>query len=665
MIELKSGYLVESVDELPDLFGAKEVFLDLETRNFIAEKLWVKRKEQGRLSDEDKKMLEHGGFYPFGGDRYCGVAVTVDDDPKSYYVPIRHIDTPVYKNLPIPQVNDWVRKIIRSCDRWVNHNVNFDAQFLAIENVEFDCQLACTLTLSKIINSDRFSHDLKIICPEYLGYDVETSNRVDNYLAATFSAAHWYNYAKVPVDILGAYACDDVLMNRLLYRYFMSKLDESQYQLWETEKNLTAVLFDMERSGMRIDKKECMIESYKSLNEMIKYGDVIQRLAGREFVNSAQCIYDILINQFGMPLLATKKERKDGKEIDTGRPTFDKFALPLYEVHPMALANPELLQIIEAIKICRTESQFKGMYSDAFIRLADEDNIIHPTYNQTVRTGRMSAKRPNSQGQNQRSKALIHPRPGYGYMSRDYSQIEFRLIAHYLKDMNLIDAYNNDPNTDFHQWVADLMYVTRTVGKTLNFGMAYGAGERKVIKDLIANPDVVKEISKQINKMLESGELDLDNRDKVFIQMCKSHAKGAYHTYHEKIPGLRDTSRRAMNACKLRGYIFNAYGRRRHLPAKACYKAFNSLIQSCAMDLMKERMVALAPRFNKKIRDWDIRLAANVHDELLFESPLDLLEDPEVNAYIKEMLETPSIKFRIPIYIDLGTSAVSWADAAH
>ncbi|MEK0338504.1 MAG: DNA polymerase, partial [Nitrosopumilus sp.] len=201
-----------------------------------------------------------------------------------------------------------------------------------------------------------------------------------------------------------------------------------------------------------------------------------------------------------------------------------------------------------------------------------------------------------------------------------------------------------DSSTDFHQWVAGLMHVTRPVGKTLNFGMAYGAGERTVIRNLMSNPDIIIELSKKINVMLEEGKIKVEDRDKVFADLCKTHTKEAYDSYHVKIPGLRQTSKDASYACKMRGYIFNAYGRRRHLPAKVSYKAFNSLIQSCAMDLMKERMVALSPRYNEKMRDWDIRLAANVHDEVLFECPLEIIYNEEVQDYIVGMLESPSIK---------------------
>ncbi len=665
MIKLKNGYLVESVADLPDLSSAKEVFLDIESRNYIAEKMVKSKKENGKLTDLEKKLLKHGGFYPFGGDRICGLAVTVDDLEEAYYIPVRHIDCLAYKNVELKPVLDWVRKLLSVCDLWINHHVNFDAQFLAIENVEFGCQLACTLTLSKIIDSDRFSHDLKTLSHELLGYDIESSDRVNDYLAAVFTAAHWHNYAKVPADILGEYAIDDVLMNRKLYRHLLSELGDDQQQLWETEKNLTSVLFDMEREGMLINRQECKVETYKALHTMIKYGDIIHELSDREFVNSSKCIYDILITQFGMPVIATIKEKKGGKQVDTGRPTFEKDALSLYEVHPMALADEKLLTIIKAIKKFRTDSQFKSLYPDNFEILADENGLVHTSYNQTVRTGRMSAKRPNSQQQNQRSKALIHPKAGHGFISCDYSQIEFRLIVHYIKDIQMIKAYNDDPTVDFHQWVADLMHVTRKVGKTLNFGMAYGAGERKVISDLMSNPDIIKELSEMIIQMLAEGELKVEQREATFKKLCRTHAKGAYETYHERIPGLRETSRQASNACKMRGYIFNAYGRRRHIPSKFCYKAFNSLIQSCAMDLMKERMVALSPRWNKKMRDWGIRLAANVHDELLFECPLELLHDEQVQSYIVKMLESPSIEFRIPIITGIGVSETNWAEAAH
>jgi DNA polymerase-1 len=331
----------------------------------------------------------------------------------------------------------------------------------------------------------------------------------------------------------------------------------------------------------------------------------------------------------------------------------------------MALENPQLMEVIKAIKSFRLLSQFKNLYADTFRLLCDEQGFVHPNYNQIVRTGRMSSRRPNSQQQNEQSKALIHPDDGGGFISCDYSQIEFRLIVHYIKDMLLTKDYNENPDTDFHQWVADLMHVTRKVGKTLNFGMAYGAGKRTVIRDLTANPDIIEEMSKIIVALIAEGKLDPKDRDLMYAKLCAEHTEKAYNTYHERIPGLRDTSRRAQAACAQRGYIFNAYGRRRHLPERVSYKAFNSLIQSCAMDLIKERMVSLSPRFNSETKKLGIKIAANVHDEIVFKCPLEILHSEDVKKYIITELESPAIQFRVPIRTGYGVGEKHWAEACY
>ncbi len=130
------------------------------------------------------------------------------------------------------------------------------------------------------------------------------------------------------------------------------------------------------------------------------------------------------MNDFGLPVLSTIKERtEDGDWIDTGRPSFDKEAMQLYKVHPMVTTNPEIKQIVDCISRYRVESTFHGLYLENFINL-NVDGVIHPSYNQVVRTGRMSCSRPNSQQQNYRSKQLIHPHKGFGFVSNDYSQIE-------------------------------------------------------------------------------------------------------------------------------------------------------------------------------------------------------------------------------------------------
>jgi DNA polymerase-1 len=489
---------------------------------------------------------------------------------------------------------------------------------------------------------------------------MEHEKQIEAYLKATKS----HDYMDVPMDQMALYACWDIHGNRALYRYLQEHRPDGLKGIWDTEIKLTPVLYDMEMDGLRINPMECKARRVQCLDRMIEYGSRIQEIADREWTNSSACIKDILCEQFGLPVLATKKEKQDGREVDTGRASFDKKALALYSIHPQVTCDPTLVELVQLILKYRRESQHNGIYLTTFLELHDENNLVHPSYNQVVRTGRMSSRRPNSQQQNKRSKRLIHPHPGYGFISNDYSQIEYRLIVHYIQDAEAIAAYNANPKTDFHQWVADMIGVTRKAGKTLNFGMAYGAGKKKVTKELMANPDIMAVVGEEVNAMVERGDIQDTQRRFMFEELCRVRAAEVYQQYHEHIPGVKITARNAANAAKKRGFVFNAYGRRRYLPTKACYKAFNSIVQGCAMDLMKERMVELSPRYNQTSRDWGLSLAGNVHDEVFSQVPLEHLREPALHDYICTTLETPAIPFRVPIVTGLGISERNWAEAA-
>lgn len=652
-------FIPQSLDELPDWFGVDELFLDVETkRNF--------------------DHSDYGGLYPWKGDEVAGFAITVNDEKRALYLPIRH--TCGRENLPVQGVIDWLVKVVSTAKRWINHNINLDAVFCWSEGIDFTGELFDTLTMSKVHDTDRMSHGLKDLRIDWLDEDEQEELAVKAYLRSIKSKS----YADVPPFILGKYATGDVVSNRNLYRYLVKGREEGVEKIWEKEIALTPVLFDMEVNGILTDVKELLVEKMRALHKLVELGQRIEELSDRQFVNSNACMQDILLVRFGMPCLATKweKDEQTGRQYDTGRPTFDKEAMALYQVHPMTLANPKLKELIDTIQEYKAEAQYLSLFVEPFLTFRDSNGFIHPTYNQLVRTSRMSCGRPNAQQQNKRSKKLWKPRPGYGFISCDYSQIEFRLIVHFIKDMDAIDAYNKNPDTDFHQWVADMIGIKRKPAKTLNFGMGYGAGKKRVQAELSANADIIKEVSEKVVRMMEASKVIIaenplathldenhilvteDNRNEVYNTLCQERASEVWEKYHETLPGIKTTSEDVEKRCKIRGYVKNPYGRRRHLPSKAAHKAFNSLVQGCAMDIIKERMIALSPRYNEKIRNWDIRIVANVHDEVLFEVPLSLLMNAEVHKYLMVMLETPSIKFRVPITTGMGISASNWAEAS-
>ena len=72
------------------------------------------------------------------------------------------------------------------------------------------------------------------------------------------------------------------------------------------------------------------------------------------------------------------------------------------------------------------------------------------------------------------------------------------------------------------------------------------------------------------------------------------------------------------------------------------------------MDYIKDRMVALSPRYCEWTRDLGLRLAANVHDELLWVGPLEAFEDPRVRERMERELSFQSVPFRVPFVWDCG-----------
>lgn len=641
MIEIETTLgpcrLIQSPDELPEgAIGAKTIYMDFETNSF------------------DTKR---GGDCPYTGDRIGGIAITWDEEEAGYYIPIRHTTQGLHwPNLPLEPVIAWLKRIHDAAPTWVNHNVKFDAHFLVQDGIIWEHRLVCSLTAAKMLDSDRFGHGLKKLQKDWLSLQVDEVDRLQVWLKGNKTK----NYCDAPADITGEYAVTDVLSNRMLWLHIMEHFPEDMLDLLATEVKLTSVLFDAEREGMQVDNQELKIEKLKSLRKMIELAENLENATGQPYVDSAKHNFDILCNGFCLPVLSWNVNKRG--EV-TG-PSFDADAMAMYTIHPDVVIDEKIKNVVDWIIEYRAEKVYLGFFIDPYLDLKDDKDWLHSDYNQIVRTGRMSCRHPNSQQLSPRARRLVHPRPGEAFLSFDASQIEFRLIIHYIQDAEAIAAYLNDPLVDFHQWVADICRIARSPAKDINFAMGYGAGKKRVVSMLRNNPRVMEEISTKVTEAVAAGDIAREESDREYRRLCAERAEEIYGTYHERLPGIKRTSAAATKTCKRRGYVFNAFGRRRHLPRERAHTAFNAVVQGCAMDIIKERMIALSPRFNRKMREWGIRIVANVHDEILFAGPIEVMRREEVQQYILEMLETPDRLFRVPIMWDAGYSEKSWYEAA-
>lgn len=641
MLKFKNNVLmIESVGELPALAGAKAVYLDFET------------------SSGNPKL---DSLNPWHNCKVHGFAITVDEMPEAYYIPFSsfHFDHQT-------TVINWLHDILQQCEQWVNQNIKYDAHVAANDlqiNVEFmQCWLVCTLTLAKLIDSDRImrgGYGLDILSRDWLGEDIsEYEAALQPYLIKN------KDYGMVPHDIMAPYAGQDVLTNRRLCKYITEKLPQQCERVALNEIELTRNLWKMERNGLGLYMQELKVEEYKILNRLCKIDDRLNAILGRSInPKSTDDVYETLCVQYGLPIIAYTKNQDTGEF--TTNPSFDKHALRAYKARPDA---PK--EVIELIEEYRELAQHHSLFVAPWQQFAIFDErfqiwFLHSTYNQSVRTGRMSCSEPNAQQLSKRAKKLIKPKPGHAFISIDYSQIEFRFIVHYIQDAKAIQAFHENPDTDFHLLVASWCGIKRKPAKTVNFGVAFGEGKKKLIKQLANDPDLCETILQVVKGMVEVGQITPEQEVTTFQELAIKKGEEVYSKYHDTFPTLKTTARMVESSLKQRygthglGFVFNMYGRHRHLPFDKAYRGFNTLNQASAADLIKEQTNKIC----RMIEGTSIELKAIVHDEILFEAPIEVARDFRTIRDLVALMESPDIDLRVPVRCSVGVSANNWYEA--
>ncbi|KAL9643606.1 hypothetical protein ABK040_010218 [Willaertia magna] len=240
---------------------------------------------------------------------------------------------------------------------------------------------------------------------------------------------------------------------------------------------------------------------------------------------------------------------------------------------------------------------------------------IHTTFqNALTVTGRLSSVAPNIQNIPVRTKegkqirrCFIAPDDNHVIMKVDYSQVELRILANIAKIESLQEAFAN--GEDIHTKTASQVFgipidkvdkQTRNRAKAINFGIIYGMSEYG--------------LSKRIGVSVEE-------------------AKDFIKKYFKQYPGIKTYMDNTINFCRKYGFVNTHFKRRCWIPdinAKDSKRGFaertsiNTPIQGSSADVTKRAMVALY-RFIKE-NNLKSRMIIQVHDEIVFEIPLDELE---------------------------------------
>ena len=402
--------------------------------------------------------------------------------------------------------------------------------------------------------------------------------------------------------------------------------------LADVEEPLVKVLIDMEREGVRIDV-DALREYGRELDrEILGQTQEILGYAGPGFnPDSPKQLGELLFGRLGLA---------GGKRTASGQWSTDEKTLSrLVGEHP----------IIPAILEYRACTKLKSTYVDKLPHLIDGESRVHTTYSQSfAETGRLSSSDPNLQNipvRTERGKmirrAFVARDANHVLVSADYSQIELRLMAAMSGDEAMLEAFRRgeDIHRDTASRVFDVMpaFVTpeqRAQCKMVNFGIIYGISS-----------------------------FGLSQRLKV----SRKTAADLIETYFRLYPKVRAFMERAIARARERGYAETVLGRRRTLRDIASRNAsarqaaerdaINTPIQGSAADLIKVAMVRVADALRE--RGLRAKMVLQIHDELLFDVPLDEVEAVKEIAR-REM--TGAIDFGVPLDVGIGV-APNWLDA--
>ena len=398
----------------------------------------------------------------------------------------------------------------------------------------------------------------------------------------------------------------------------------------EIDLPLAPVLFRMEQAGVRIDLGVLDGLSQRFELEMQRVGERIFELAERRFnINSPKQLGEVLFTHLKLPAPPSKK----GKAVSTAVDVLENLA-EQHEVPRLVLEFRHL-------------SKLKSTYINALPLLADADSRVHTTFQAALTaTGRLSSINPNLQNIPIRTelgreiRAAFTSSPGTQLLSADYSQIELRLLAHFSKDPLLMRAYEEE--IDIHALTASEVFgvplenmdkETRSRAKAVNFGIVYGISA-----------------------------FGLSNQLGIPIAEAKSYID----RYFARYVGVKAFIEKTLEETRKTGCVRTLFGRLRPIPdiesrnqnqrGFAERTAVNSPLQGTAADLIKLAMIALDRKIAE--RGLKTRMVLQVHDELLFEVPLD--ETAEIEVLVRDEMEGV-VKLEVPLVADLAFGA-NWRE---
>lgn len=590
----------------------------------------------------DPDLLQKGPGTHRGDGFICGVGIgrETPGGDLTHYLSLRHPDTPQ----PIRERNRRVLKEILNTDvPKLGANLKYDLEWLAHEEFVVKGPFHDIQIAEPLLDEYARSYSLENQAKKYSVARKQTKVLEDYCKTMGWQGKAIQHIWRMPSTVAEEYCTNDLILPLEIFGKQKRSLErQNLWDLYVLETKLIPVLLKMREVGVRLDTEKLTRVTMQSADKHYSLKKKLLKWAGTEFNPASTTQLAKLFDYYGIPYPRkppTEHMKKQGKS--KGNPNIDKNVLSkLVKAHPICATILEY----------RHWSTMINMFLLPYNELIVGDRLycsLHPLKSDKYGTvsGRFSSSQPNLQqvsaiseeGDESDSqldelkgrilRELFIPEDGCVWSKSDYSQIEYRILAHYAQGKGAIEVreqYNYDPNTDFHKYIQDATGFDRRQAKRVNFGGTYGIGAATY--------------ANLFDCTLEEAEMFLS-------------------TYHKAAPYIKDTRNAVSRVAKNRGYVFTILGRKaRTHHSRKLHSMFNRLIQGSAADIFKKGVVDA----------WDAGVFnvltphLFVHDEVDC-SVAQTKEGKEALVELDYILEN-AVKLSVPLKVDTHVGK-TWAEA--
>ena len=543
------------------------------------------------------------------------------------YIPLAHRtgEDQLDRQSVLDQMRPWLEDPKR---HKVGQNLKYDTHIFANYGITLRGIQHDTLLESYVLES-HLAHNMDSLAERHLGV------KTIRYEEVCGKGVHQIGFDQVDLATATNYAAEDADITLRLHHFLWPQIESSpglRYVYEQIEMPAMRVLGVMERNGIRIDSARLAAQGLEVGKRLLALEGEIHVLAGQPFnIQSPKQIAEILFGQLQLPVI---------KKTPSGAPSTDEEVL-----QKLAEDFPLPARILDY----RGLAKLMSTYIEKLPRMVNpKTGRVHTNFSQAVAvTGRLASSEPNMQNipvrteEGRRIREAFVPAAGCKLLSADYSQIELRIMAHIAEDESLLTAFA--AGKDIHQATAAEIFgipleqvssEQRRYAKVINFGLIYGMSAYGL-----------------------AGNLGIE----------RAAAQKYIATYFERYPSVAQYMEETKLQAREQGYVETVFGRRLWLPEikgsngprrqGAERAAINAPMQGTAADLIKLAMVAVQNWLEAE--NLKTRMLLQVHDELVFDVPLDELDYVQ-KALPGLMCSVATLK--VPLLVSIGVGD-NWEEA--